>query len=70
MEVQFWQQLQLLWKIIFRLKKLKRLKSEQKLKNMARVQRIFWDQNNNPVYGIPGYEIKGSKDVTAELIID
>jgi len=37
---------------------------------MARVQRIFWDQNNNPVYGIPGYEIKGSKDVTAELIID
>ena len=35
---------------------------------MARVQRIFWDQNNNPVYGIPGYEIKGSKDVTAETI--
>lgn len=36
----------------------------------TRVQRIFWDQNNNPVYGIPGYEIKGSKDVTAEIIID
>ena len=36
----------------------------------TRVQRFFWDQNNNPVYGIPGYEIKGSKDVTAEIIVD
>ena len=36
----------------------------------TRVQRIFWDQNDNPVFGIPGYEILGDKDVTAEIIID
>lgn len=36
----------------------------------TRVQRIFWDQNNNPVFGIPGYEIKGNKNITAKIIIE
>ena len=36
----------------------------------TRVQRIFWDQNDNPVFGIPGYEVKGNRAVTAEIIIE
>lgn len=29
-----------------------------------------WDQNDNPVFGIPGYEIKGNKDAAAKIIIE
>ena len=36
----------------------------------TRVQRIFWDQNNNPVFGIPGYKIKGDRSLKAEIIVE
>jgi GH43 family beta-xylosidase len=36
----------------------------------TRVQRIFWDQNDNPVFGIPGYEIRDNKDVILKIIIE
>ena len=36
----------------------------------TRVQRLFWDQNNNPVFGIPGYEIKGNKNITLEIKVE
>ncbi|SIR23458.1 family 43 glycosylhydrolase [Halanaerobium kushneri] len=36
----------------------------------TRVQRIFWDQNNNPVFGIPGYKIEGDRGVVAEITVE
>lgn len=36
----------------------------------TRVQRIFWDQKNNPVFGIPGYQIKGDRSVSAEIKVE
>lgn len=36
----------------------------------TRVQRIFWDQNDNPVFGIPGYKIKRDRSISAEIKVE
>lgn len=36
----------------------------------TRIQRLFWDQNNNPVFGLPGYKIKGNKDIILDIKVN